>query len=105
MKFDINHFVGLLREQPLTRQEAGLEIYEEIRRAENTKVGFLDQATENPDFYTRISREADSYIIRLKALHNSISPVPVAADQELYKAEQDTIDLIMELIKELKARE
>jgi len=104
MKFDINDFIDRLRRQALTKQEAGTRIYEEIRLAENTKVGFLDQAEENPDFYILISKEADQYITRLKVIHNKISPTPTALDQEMYQGEQQTIDLVMELIREIEAQ-
>lgn len=68
-------------------------------------MGFFDQAIEKPEFYVLISKEADLYITPLKLIHNKISPAPVALDQEMFQEEQQTTELVMELIKEIEALE
>ncbi|MER2996713.1 hypothetical protein [Pontibacter populi] len=104
MHFDISDFIKNLPDQ-ITRQELGTLIYKEIRAAENMKVAYLDQATENPEFYVNISRQLDGYIHLLKVFHNKVAPTPIAPDQELYKNEQPELDLITELMERIEESE
>lgn len=102
MHFDIDKFLEELAQQNLTNQQAGMVVYQEIRKAENQKVGFLDQSTENPAFYTLLASEVDSYITRLKGMHNELAPKPQELDQELYQQEQPAIDLTLKIIEEIE---
>jgi hypothetical protein len=104
MHLDIQDFIRDLPEN-MTRQELGTLIYEEIRTAENMKVGYLDQANENPDFYVLITRQLDRYIFYLKYLHNQVAPEPVALDQELFPSEQPELDQISDLMKRIDESE
>ncbi|MBJ6118275.1 hypothetical protein JAO76_08740 [Pontibacter sp. BT310] len=104
MNFEIKDFINNLPPQ-ITRQELATLIYEEIRAAENMKVGYLDQATENPQFYVTITRQLDNYINNMKVLHNTLSPTVMALDQEVYSSEQTDLDQIMELAKRIEKME
>ncbi|WP_162426770.1 hypothetical protein [Pontibacter pudoricolor] len=104
MNFDISDFINNLPDQ-ITRQDLGTSIYNEIRAAENMKVGYLDQATENPEFYVNISRQLDTYIHHLKVFHNKVAPAPIAIDQELYKNEQPDLDQITKLMERIEESE
>lgn len=104
MHFDIQDFIRNIPEK-ITRQELGTLIYEEIRAAENMKVGYLDQANENPEFYVSMTRQLDKYIYYLKYLHNQVAPEPVALDQELYQSEQPDLDQITVLMKRIEESE
>lgn len=74
MQFDIDKFFDRLQEQGLSKQEASKAVFKEIKDAENQKIAFLDQASENPDYFKLISHHIDNYIIYLKVLHNRIAP-------------------------------
>ena len=74
MHFNIDRFFEGLQEEALTRQEACQAIYSEIEKAENQKIAFLDQATENPEFYRFLSGQINSYILYLEALRKRVSP-------------------------------
>ena len=103
MDFDIEKFVDRLRKEAPTKQEAARIIYEEIRAAENQKVGFLDQATENPDFYKHVSSQSDSYMAYLKVMHNKFAPEGYQeVDERVYKLDKAIIDRTMELVKQLE---
>lgn len=104
MTFEITDFVNRVP-YGISKQELGQMIYEEIRAAENTKVGFLDQATENPAFYVNISRQLDHYINSLKTIYNQLAPAPVAPDEEMYACQQAEIDQINELIARIEESE
>lgn len=104
MNFDLKDFLNKLPAN-ITRQELGVRIYEEIRAAENMKEGYLDQATENPAFYVDMSRTLDTFINKLKLLHNKVSPTPVAPDQEEFAAEQDDLEQIEALLKRVEQSE
>ncbi|MBC5774691.1 hypothetical protein H8S95_11510 [Pontibacter sp. KCTC 32443] len=104
MTFDIEDFINRVP-HGITKQELGQMIYEEIRVAENTKVGFLDQATDNPEFYVDITRQLDFYINQLKTIYNRLAPTPIALDEEVFASEQPDIDKINELIKRIEDAE
>ncbi|MEJ8755590.1 hypothetical protein WG947_01165 [Pontibacter sp. H259] len=104
MHFNLADFVASIPEG-ITKQELGTLVYEEIRSAENLKVGYLDQAQENPDFYVNISRQIDYYINNLKLLHNKLAPTPVAPDQELYASEQADLEQIAALVERINESE
>ncbi|MFD3003955.1 hypothetical protein ACFS7Z_26600 [Pontibacter toksunensis] len=74
MHFDLDRFFDRLQEEALTRQQAKQAIHGEIRDAEAQKVAFLDQATENPEFYRFLNGQINRYILYLKVLYNRISP-------------------------------
>ncbi|MHC2992380.1 hypothetical protein OB13_12570 [Pontibacter sp. HJ8] len=102
MEFDYDKFLEKLEKKALSNEEASLEIYQEIRDAENQKASFLDQATENPDFMTHIGSQVDSYITYLKVLHNELAPQGLTPDTQVYQQDKDIIDRTMELVKELE---
>lgn len=102
MEFDYDKFLEKLEEKALSNEEALLEIYQEIRDAENQKAGFLDQATENPDFMTHIGSQVDSYITYLKVLHNELAPKGQTSYTQVYQQDKAIIDRTMELVKELE---
>ena len=104
MNFNIDDFIQGIP-AGISKQELGTRIYEEVRAAENMKVGYLDQASENPEFYVNISRQLDTYINYLKMLHNRVSPTPIAPDQELFPAQQPEIEKIMKLIDRITKAE
>lgn len=97
--------MGRLEKEAPSRQIMGEMVYEEIRRAENIKVGFLDQAAEQQEFYILISREIDQYLTHLRNLHTKIAPVPQHLDQQAFASEQPDIDRTLRLMKELEERE
>ena len=104
MHFTFSDFIKNIPEG-IPKQELAVKIYEEIRAAENMKVGYLDQANENPEFYVNISRELDNYISNLKLFHNKLAPQPIALDQEVFKAEQADLEQIMQLVKRIEDAE
>ena len=101
MNFEILEFIKKVP-QGISRQALGQKIYEEIRNAENMKVGFLDQAFEKPEFYVDLSGQLDTYINHLKTLHNRLSPVPEHLDEELFTEQQPDIDQINKLIARIE---
>ncbi|MCC9167922.1 hypothetical protein [Pontibacter harenae] len=106
MEFDFNRFLDRLEEKALSRQEAARMVYEEIRAAENQKIGFLDQAKENPLFYRDISSQIDNYITYLKVLHNKIAPhIREELDEQVYQTDKAVIDRTMELVAQLEQNE
>ncbi len=103
MEFDYDKFLATLQTQDLSREEAALAVYQEIRKAENQKAGFLDQATENPDFYTYVGSQVDSYITYLKVLHNQIAlQGHTAPDEQVYQPDSAIINQTLELVKFLE---
>lgn len=104
MHFDINDFIDNLP-PIISRQALGIRIYEEIRAAEEMKVGYLDQAKENPEFYVTITRQLDNYINILKILHNKLAPASFALDEEVYQAEQPDLDKIVALMERIEESE
>lgn len=103
MEFDYDKFLATLQSQDLSKEEAAQAVYQEIRDAENQKAGFLDQATENPDFFTYIGSQVDSYITYLKVLHNKIAPQgQCAPDAQVYQPDMATINRTLELVKYLE---
>ncbi|MCC9169150.1 hypothetical protein [Pontibacter harenae] len=103
MEFDFNRFLDRLQGKALSKQEAARIVYDEIRAAENQKVGFLDQATENPQFYSDFSSQVDNYITCLKVLHNKISPhAHEKLDEKVYMTDKGIIDRTMELVQQLE---
>ncbi len=105
MHFDFNQFMDALEQEGLSRQEAGMRIYQEVRKAENQKEGFLDQAQERPEFYLEISRQIDNYIALLKLAHNQLSPTPQELDQEVFPAEEPELERIKQLLERIKEAE
>ena len=105
MDFDFNKFMNALEQEGLSRQEAGMRIYQEVRKAENQKEGFLDQAQEHPEFYTQISRQIDNYVTLLKLAHNRLSPTPQEPDQELFLSEQPELERIEQLLERIEEAE
>ncbi|WP_242919462.1 hypothetical protein [Pontibacter liquoris] len=102
MQFDIDKFFDRLQEQGLSKREASQAVFKEIKDAENQKIAFLDQASENPDYYKLISNHIDSYIIYLKVLHNRIAPheqeMPEVQPYDTSKAvAYHTMNLLMQL--------
>lgn len=103
MEFDYDKFLAELQAKELSKEEAAQAIYQEIRDAENQKAGFLDQATENPVFFTYLGSQVDSYITYLKVLHNQIAPEgQFASDEEVYRPDMVTINRTMELVQYLE---
>ncbi|PVY38929.1 hypothetical protein [Pontibacter virosus] len=103
MEFDYDKFLVELQMQNLSKEEAAQVVYKEIRDAENQKAGFLDQATENPDFFTYIGSQVDSYITYLKVLHNKIAPQGhVAPDEQVYQPDMAVINRTLELVHYLE---
>jgi predicted proteasome-type protease len=102
MEFDYDKFLKKLEKRALSKEEKAVEIYQEIRDAENQKAGFLDQATENPDFFTHIGSQVDSYITYLKVLYNELAPQEQTSDTQVYQQDKAIIDRTMELVKELE---
>ena len=103
MEFDYDKFLAGLQAKNLSRDEAASAVYQEIRDAENQKAGFLDDAVENPDFYTYVGSQVDSYITYLKVLHNEIAPQgQVAPDEQVYKPDSSIINRTLELVKYLE---
>jgi hypothetical protein len=103
MEFDYDKFLAGLQAKELSKEEAAQAIYQEIRDAENQKAGFLDQATENPDFFTYIGSQVDSYITYLKVLHNQLAPEgQYAPDEQVYRPDMAIINRTMELVQYLE---
>jgi hypothetical protein len=103
MEFDYDKFLANLKAQNLSRDESASVVYQEIRDAENQKAGFLDDAVENPDFYTYVGSQVDSYITYLKVLHNEIAPQgQTTPDQQVYKPDSSIINQTFELVKYLE---
>lgn len=106
MEFDYEKFLERLEAKSLTEEDAAKEVYQEIRNAENQKAGFLDQAIENPDFFTYIGSQVDSYITYLKVLHNELAPQGhETSDEHLYNPDITTINRTMELVQYLEGVE
>ncbi|MCP2043871.1 hypothetical protein [Pontibacter sp. HSC-36F09] len=103
MEFDYDKFLAELQAKELSKEEAAQAVYQEIRDAENQKAGFLDQATENPDFFTYIGSQVDSYITYLKVLHNEFTPQEHSApDEQVYRPDMDVINRTLELVQYLE---
>ncbi len=105
MDFDYDAFLERLQKTATSKDEATQEVYNEIRKAEGQKVGFLNQAIENPDFYKYLSNQADSYITYLKVLHNKIAPdknLNEQPDEQTYKQDAAFIDRTLVLVKHLE---
>jgi hypothetical protein len=103
MEFDYDKFLAELQAKELSKEEAVQAVYQEIRDAENQKAGFLDQATENPDFFTYIGSQVDSYITYLKVLHNQIAPQgQFAPDEQVYRPDMEVINRTLELVQYLE---
>lgn len=103
MDFNYDKFLAELQAEDLVPDEAAHKIYQEIRKAENQRASFLDQATENPDFYTNICSQVETYITYLKALHNKIAVKgQQAPDEQEYLPESQIINQTLELVKYLE---
>lgn len=102
MHFNIDRFFEGLQVEALSKQEACQAIYSEIENAETQKIAFLDQATENPEFYRFLISQINSYILYLKALRKRISPQDKEAPGEQeYDGSKAEAYHIMKLLMQL----
>lgn len=106
MHFDIDKFFDRLQEEGLSKQEASQAVCSEIRDAEGQRIAFLDQATENPEFYRFLSSQIDCYITCLKVLHSRIAPQGrEELDAQTYDTDKAVAYHTMRLVMQLEQLE
>ena len=74
MQFNIDKFFDRIQEEVLSKQEVCQAVSEEIKEAENQKISFVDQASENPEYFKFICNQIDCYILYLNVLKARIEP-------------------------------
>jgi hypothetical protein len=88
MEFEINKFLDSLHSQHLAGEAAAALIYEEIKKAENMKIGLMDDVASEPDYVAAVCGQIDTYIFQLQELEKELNPGNLPPDQQA--ALQDT---------------
>src|SRR5688572_15286650 len=82
MQLDIYEFLEKLRHQNVSVEMAANEIYSEIKRAESLKVGFMEEARANPEYFAEVSGQIDTYVYQLQELEKQLNPLILPIDQQ-----------------------